>query len=282
MRKVVVFVLLAFVLFVVAGSYAQQPKQPSGAAPELKSRADLPPDAPPASREKPDHQGNLWIVPAGTRIPVALRQPISTKNARAGDPIYGQTNFPVVIDENVVIPSGTYVQGVVDNVKRAGRIKGTAELQFHLTTLIYPSGYTLNLAAAIDQVPGSDSAHMKEPGTVQHDSEKGKDVERIGRGAAQGGAVGGLAGAAATGGVRGAGVGGLTGAAAGTMIALLARGSDVRFENGTVVNVVLNHAIAVDGRRVTRSRQMPAYLPEGQPARSQHVTRQVEAPSAEE
>jgi hypothetical protein len=118
----------------------------------------------------------------------------------------------------------------------------------------------VNLAAAVDQVPGSDSSHMKEPGTVQHDSEKGKDLERIGRGAETGAVVGSAAGAA-SGNVRGIGIGGLSGIAAGTMIGLLARGSDVRFENGTVINVVLNRAIALDPRRVRRGRMASSYDP---------------------
>ncbi len=249
---------MAWLILVVSlGALAQQGLGTQGDdGPMLKNRAEVPRSAPEpdyaAARE--ERAADRWVVPAGTRIPVSLRQAISTKNARAGDPIYGQTNFPIVVDENVMIPAGTYVQGVVDRVKRAGRIKGTAELQFHLTTLLYANGYTVNLAAAVDQVPGSDSTRMKEPGTIQHDPEKGKDLERIGRGAATGGAIGGMAGAATSGTVRGVGVGGLTGAAAGALIGVMARGGDVRFDQGTVVNVVLNQAIGLDPNRAVRGR----------------------------
>ena len=145
----------------------------------------------------------------------------------------------------MAIPAGTWVQGVVDSVKRAGRIKGVAQLQFHLTTLIYPSGYTLDIAAAIARVPGDTSTTMKEPGIIQHDAEKGKDLENIGNGASEGAMIGSTAGAL-SGGIRGIGVGGLTGIAAGTLIAMLRRGSDVRFETGTVVDVSLSQAVLVD------------------------------------
>src|SRR5215471_21154073 len=114
----------------------------------------------------PNAANGLWIVPAGTKIPIQLRQPVSTKNAQPGDPIYAQTSFPIVVDDVIMIPAGTYVKGLVDTSKRAGRIKGMAELQFHLTSLIYANGYTLELAAAIDQVPGGSDSHMKEPGTI--------------------------------------------------------------------------------------------------------------------
>jgi hypothetical protein len=125
-----------------------------------------------------------------------------------------------------------------------------------------PDAGPIDMAAAIDQVPGSETAQMKEPGTVKHDSEKGKDLEKIGRGASQGAAIGGVAGIAASPTPRGFGVGGLAGIAAGSMIGLLARGSDVRFESGTVVDVVLNHAIALDQRKLMRRAAMPAYYPQ--------------------
>src|SRR5690349_10951603 len=70
----------------------------------------------------------VWVVPAGTKIPIQLRQAVSTKNAQPGDPIYGQTTFPVISDSVVMIPAGTFVKGVVDSSKRAGRIKGKAEM----------------------------------------------------------------------------------------------------------------------------------------------------------
>src|ERR1700740_2407824 len=76
------------------------------------------------------------IVPAGTKIPLALKHAISTKSVRPGDPVYLQTTFPVAENNRILIPAGTYVQGVVDSVKRPGRVSGRAELLMHFTTLI--------------------------------------------------------------------------------------------------------------------------------------------------
>jgi hypothetical protein len=248
--------LVAAVLLTTVSALSQQPSEPAPATgPRLKSRTEIPAGETSKSPLSRDMNG-LWIVPAGTKIPIQLRQAVSTKNAQAGDPIYAQTTFPIVVDGATVIPAGTYASGVVDTAKRAGRIKGAAELQFHLTTLIYPNGYALELAAAIDQVPGNSEARMKEPGTVKHDSEKGADIKRIGQAAATGGQIGGIAGAA-SGSVRGFGIGGLSGIAAGTLIALLARGSDVRFEIGSGVEVSLNHAMAIDRDKVMRAGLVP-------------------------
>lgn len=252
--------LIVTLLFVVAAVAQQAPTQSQSPTdrPQLKSRTEVPP-----SESAEQSRSPVLVVPAGTKIPIQLRQGISTRNAQPGDAIYAQTCFPIVINNQVVIPSGTYVQGVVDGVKRAGRIKGTAQLTFHLTTLLFPSGYALDMAAAIDQVPGSETSQMKEPGTVQHDPEKGKDMERIGRNAAEAGTVGSFAGAAASHSWGGYAAGGLAGAAAGTIIGVLARGSDVHFDPGTVVDVVLNHAIGIDAEKAFRLAGTPAYYPTG-------------------
>jgi len=216
--------------------------------PKLKTRTEIENPAPAAQQSSE----NILIVPAGTRIPLELRQPISTKGAKPGDPIYARTTFPVVVGGTICIPAGTWVQGIVDTVKRAGRVKGTAELQFHLTKLIYANGYMLDIAAAIDQVPGDTGTSMKEPGTVNRDAEKGKDLERVGDGASTGGQIGALAGVAARPSIRGFGVGGLSGIAAGTLIALLARGSDVTFDAGTAVEIALTQPMAIDRASVMR------------------------------
>jgi hypothetical protein len=222
----------------------------AASAQELKTREQVVSSGSPAPPAGP-----VVTVPAGTKIPLQLRQPVSTKGAKPGDPIYAQTTFPVVVEGVVIIPAGTWVQGVVDSVKRAGRIKGTAELQFHLTRLIYGNGYMLDIAAAIDQVPGDTGTGMKEPGTIQRDPEKGKDLERVGQGASTGGQIGALAGVAARPSLRGFGIGGLSGIAAGTLIGLLARGSDVTFDTGTAVEIALSHPMAVTRDKITAPAQ---------------------------
>ena len=231
---------MTFVVLLAAALAWQAPDT----EPKLKTRDETPVmGATAAPSERP------WVVPSGTKIPIQLQQPLSTKDAQPGDAIYARTSFPILVDGHMMIPPGTYVQGTVDSVKRAGRIKGTAELRFHLTELIYQNGYSLNLAAIVDNVPGNEGTHMKEPGTVQHDSEKGKDLENVGRAASEGAMIGSTAGAL-SGTLRGVGVGGISGIAAGTLIAILTRGTDVRFETGTVVDVALAQAVPVDKDKV--------------------------------
>jgi hypothetical protein len=199
---------------------------------------------------------NQLIIPSGTKVPVVLQHAISSKNAREGDPIYAHTSFPVVADDHILIPAGTYVQGKIVQVQRAGRVKGRAEMLMHFTTLIFPNGYTVMLPGAVDNVPGSENTNMKgAEGSVQQSSQKGKDAEKIatasGKGAEGGALIGALASRSAGGTLAGAGAGAVLGAA----IALFGRGNDVRLESGTTVEMVIQREVPLDAARVQSSGQ---------------------------
>jgi len=192
------------------------------------------------------------VIPAGTKVALALKQAISTKTAKEGDAVYAQTNFPVVIDEHILIPAGTYVQGKISHIQRGGRVKGRAELLIHFTSLIYPSGYTVMLPGAVENVPGAEHATTKgSEGKIQQDSDTGKKLETVAKTAGTGAAIGGLG----TGTWKGAGIGGGIGAGVGAAIGLLSRGGDVRLEPGTSVEMVIQRDIPLDASRLPRSGQ---------------------------
>jgi hypothetical protein len=189
-------------------------------------------------------------IPAGTKVALRLKQAISTKTAREGDAVYAETTFPVVIDERVLIPVGTYVQGKINHIQRGGHIKGRAELMIHFTSLIYPSGYTVMLPGALENVPGAERATMKDSeGTIRQDSDTGKKLETVAKTAGTGAAIGGVS----TGTWKGAGIGGGIGAGVGAAIGMLSRGGDVRLEPGTSVEMVIQRPVPVDGSRLPRS-----------------------------
>jgi hypothetical protein len=182
-------------------------------------------------------------IPAGTQVLLHLKSPIDTKSAKVGDGVYCQTSFPVTQDNVAVIPAGTYVKGQIAEVKRAGRIKGRAEILFHFTTLIFPNGYTIDLPGALENAPGSrNSTVADKEGTVKADGQKGKDAGTV----AKTGATGAVVGAVATGSGKGAGIGGLAGAAVGLGQVLFTRGQDVRIDQGTALEMVLQRPLTVD------------------------------------
>jgi type IV secretion system protein VirB10 len=155
-----------------------------------------------------------------------------------------------VVNDRIIIPAGTYVQGKIARVKRPGRVKGRAELLMHFTSMIYPSGYTVMLPGSVENMPGAQKTSMKgEEGTIRQDSEKGKDIGTAAQTASTGAIIGGV-----TNGGKGAGIGAASGGAVGLAIALLSRGSDVRLEPGTSVEMVIQREVAVDAKRLEKSR----------------------------
>jgi len=202
-----------------------------------------------AQAKTPD--ANAAVIPAGARIPLLLKQAISTKNAREGDSVYAETAFPFVVNEHILVPAGTYIQGKISHVERAGRVKGRAEILMHFTSMIYPSGYTVMLPGSVENTPGADNKGVKDKeGTIQQDSDTGKKIEDAAKGGAYGGAVGGIGGGLATGGINGARVGAGAGAASGIAWALLKRGNDVKLDVGTSIEMEIQRDITVDGSRI--------------------------------
>jgi hypothetical protein len=196
----------------------------------------------PVSNNTVETKTTQITVPAGTQVLLHLRSPIDTKTAKVGDGVYCQTSFPITQNNVAVIPAGTYVKGKIAQVKRAGKIKGRAEILFNFTTMIFPNGYTIDLPGALENAPGSrNSTVADKEGTVKADSQKGKDAGTV----AKTGATGAVIGAVAAGG-KGAGIGGLAGAAVGLGQVLFTRGQDVRIDQNTALEMVLERPLTVD------------------------------------
>ena len=231
--------LLTVILF-SAAALAQQPG-------ELQDRPAQSAASPHEQASTEAVPAGMVMIPAGTQIPLTLAQAITTKNAKVGDPVYAQTAFPFTVNDRVVIPAGTYVQGRISEVRRPGRVKGRAELLMHFTTMIYRSGYTVMLPGAVENMPGAEKQDVKDSeGTVRQAGNKGEDVKTVGKVAATGAGLGGLAGRSA----KGVGIGGAAGAAAGLGWVLLTRGPDMTLPVGTSVQMVIQRPLAVKASKI--------------------------------
>jgi hypothetical protein len=215
-----------------------------------KELTTAPADVTPA--EAPDP--NSAVIPAGTKIPLLLKQAISTKNAKEGDAVYAETAFPFVMNDRILVPAGTYIQGKIMHTEHAGRSKKRAELLIHFTTMIYPSGYTVMLPASVENTPGAEDKGVKDKeGTIRADKDTGKRIEDAAKGGAVGGTVGSIGGLAA-GGLNGARYGGLAGLAGGIAWALLKHGPEVKLEAGTSLEMEIQRPISVDASRIQVAR----------------------------
>jgi hypothetical protein len=213
---------------------AQNPAQPPTAA-----------SAPTASPSAAATPGATVEIPSGTTIPLVLHNGISTHSARVGDPVYFETLFPIMIAGRVVIPAGSYVSGEVTDTKRAGRVKGRAELMIKLNTLILTNGYMVNLNAVPRNAGTGGGETVDNEGKVIGDSDKASDVGTIAKTTAAGAGIGGIASRSGA----GAGIGAGAGAAAGLMAVLLTRGPDAELPRGTTVDVVLNRPLILDSEK---------------------------------
>lgn len=218
------------------------PASPSSSAPATVTTNSVPSTAPQAA-------GNpkTVTVPAGTKVVLSLKSGINTKTARPGDGVYLISTFPVVVGNRVVIPPGVYVQGVLDRVQRAGRIKGRAQVGMHFTSMIFPNGSVVQIPGVVDSLPGSDGPKIKDQeGTVEQAGNKGKDAKTVGQIAMEGASVGSIAGAVNGSPGKGALLGGLGGAAVGGLVTLFTRGDDLDITQGTTVEMVLQRPLELE------------------------------------
>jgi len=227
----------------------------AGPLPTNSAQSNAPPPVAVASISSPSTPANpnQLVIPSGTKVPVVLKHAISTKGSREGDAVYAETTFPVVINERVVIPPGTFVQGRITRIRRAGRLKGRAEVLMHFTTLIYPTGYTVVMPGALQNAPGVDKADIKDAeGTIREDSQKGQKAGKAAEDGLAGAEGGALIGALGSGSAAGAGIGAGIGGAAGVAIAMLSRGNDVKMDVGTSIEMVIQRDVTLDPNRLPR------------------------------
>jgi type IV secretion system protein VirB10 len=234
----------------------QSTAEPAPASPETN-----PSTAPAAPTKK------TYTVPAGTKVLLQLRSAVNTRSAKVGDGVYLVSIFPVVVGNRVLIPTGVYVQGVVDRVQRGGRIKGKAQLDMHFTSIIFPNGSVAEIPGVVDSVPGAKNQSVKNDGegTIEQNGEKGRNAGQTARVALPTGAGVGTIGGATSGHPIEGGLAGLgAGLATVGVVSLFTRNADVDIPAGTQVEMVLQRPLELEEENLTGVGQpgaAPALIP---------------------
>jgi len=174
-----------------------------------------------------------------------MENSISTRTAQDGDYVYLRTGTPISVAGNIILPVGSYVQGVVTNAKRSGRVKGRAELAIRLETITLPSGSVYKFSpklASVDSPGNEDQKVVGKENSVEAGSTHGEDAARIAILAGSGGALGAIVDR----GARGAGIGAGAGAAVGLATVLLTRGREVELRQGTSLDVIFDRPVALE------------------------------------
>lgn len=233
-----------------------QTPAPAPAASEPVATTPLPavtpvatPETAQAPAQAPRPPSKTFTVPAGTKVLLQLRSAINTKSAKAGDGVYLASTFPVVVGNRVMIPTGVYVQGTVDRVLRAGRVKGRAQLDMHFSSIIFPNGTVVEIPGMVDSLPGAKQQSVKNngEGTIEQSGDKGRHAGEVAKIAIPtGGTIGSIGGLESGHPIAG----GLAGIAAGLattgIVALFTRGADVDIASGTQVEMVLQRPLLLE------------------------------------
>ncbi|HZY62571.1 MAG TPA: hypothetical protein VFE38_08600 [Edaphobacter sp.] len=213
-----------------SGQPAVAPGQPAIAGPNGSA---LPPTAAQAAMPVPGGPPVIQpakpaevTVPAGTNLTVRINQHISVKSSRAGDHFDGEIAEPVMGDDNqVVIPKGAPVDGIIVASHKRGHFKGASILELRLTSLsVNGTPYRLDTRDLTRTKKG-----------------KGKrSAAFIGGGSGLGMLIGGVAS-----GGTGLLIGGLAGGGAGTAIAGLTGNRDIEIPAESIVHFKLSNDLTV-------------------------------------
>ena len=162
-------------------------------------------------------------VPMDTTMRIELLTNLSTDATQRGDRFEARIIEPREYE-------GARVVGRIKSVKRAGRVRGSAELQLDFEQISLPDGRFTNFNAQVIEVVGrgnSGVGDVDEEGGVRGRSTVKDDVAKVGAGAGIGAIIGAIAGGGA-----GAGIGAVIGGAVGAGGAITSRGKDMRLERG--------------------------------------------------
>jgi type IV secretion system protein VirB10 len=188
-------------------------------------------------------------IPAGTHVLLRMVNSISTKTAQEGDYVYLRTTSPISVNDRIVVPPNSYVQGRVTYSKRAGKIKGRAEIAIRLESLTLPRGKMLHLSASPSSLDSGESGQRvdKEEGIIKQSPDHGRDAKQIAILAGSGASLGAIVSSRGSGsGWTGAGIGSGIGAGVGLATVLLSRGKDVDLRPGTSLDVVFDRPVSLD------------------------------------
>lgn len=183
-------------------------------------------------------------IPQGSHALLRLVNSISTRTAREGDYVYMRTATPIAANGEIVVPEGSYVQGVVTRSLRSGRVKGKAELAIRIETLTLASGKVIKLTPHLSSVDSGGTEQKVDPNEndIKQGASHGADAVRVAELSGTGAAIGGMATRTWT----GAGIGAGAGAGVGLATVLLTRGREVDLRQGSTIDVIFDRAVPVE------------------------------------
>jgi len=201
--------------------------------------------------QSPQPLPGVLTIASGQLMVLELETPLHTRKTKKGAAAYFRTVDDVMDGGRVVIPQGSSVRATVTQSKRAGRIKGRAELQLRLDELKLAEGTTLALNAGIVRA-GSQATSLGEQGSAKVKGEAGGGGKSVVSGGLQGVILGSRMG------VKGVLYGGAAGAGIGLASIILERGPDVDLPQGTMFEARFDRPLQVSAAVAQKAVELAA------------------------
>ena len=177
-------------------------------------------------------------IPEGTRFIIKLKDTLDTRNMQQGKHFKAELREDLVTPGGLIIPKGRTVKAHIGTFERGYT---GAKMQLALDEMETRKGW-VPLIATITGVPGDPS--IKSSNDEGELYRKGPDKKKVITNAAIGAAVGAVSGSAVAGG-KGAAIGAAAGAGLGGGSGFLMKGSDMRLDKGTQLEVRLDRDLVV-------------------------------------
>ncbi len=193
-------------------------------------------------------QGRITYAPIGTTLDASLTSPIDSALAKPGDTFNAKLNQPLYLGSDLVLPSGTNLEGQVTSADKAGLVGSNGKMTLRLIGALTPDGihYPLSAVVTADQ---DKNIHEDKQGNLTGRTGSSTVKSGIMRTAIWTGAgtllgvcfapiVGGAVGAGAIAGVA-------TGGAVGLGSNLWRKGKDVKIPSGTRLKFALDQPMSL-------------------------------------
>jgi len=172
-------------------------------------------------------------IPAGTHLLLRMENSVSSRTAKAGDGVYFRTVTPLSAGGRIVVPPGSYAQGIVTRVERGKRAHGQAGLEIQLVMLMLTNGEVITASSRTASIASEDASPGQrwDAGVVPPIPFKSVFGAAI---------VGAIAG-----GRTGSGIGMAVVGGAAAISGIVGRGHEVELRPGTQVDVAFDQAVKV-------------------------------------
>jgi len=202
----------------------------------------------PQTGQPPSQPANsVFMLPPGTKLPLGLLRPLRVK---PGQDVYLQITFPVTVGNQMLVPPGAYLQGVIEKIIRKDR----RSLQFAISSsnLIFFNGYTVPITGTVTVATTSAALIAPQPGPAGDQSVPA--MAAVGSVAPP--PLPPLPPLPSMNGLRNAMIGVTVAAAVGTTVLLvLAHNRDPEIEVGTPLEIILPAPVYLDAARVAAAIQ---------------------------